>query len=117
MSKIKKTPAGRTTTISEKDIKFVKIIEFCGWSFLFIFAAFLAYWGLFDYVLNKVDLELDAITYSYIIFTGISGTICFGLATKINKDFEQKKSYFIDWLISQFLLNVFALIAIAVYQW
>ena len=41
MSKIKKKPADRsTTTISEKDIEFIKIIEFSGWMFILALVGF-----------------------------------------------------------------------------
>lgn len=131
MSKAKKQAADRSTTISETDIKFVKIIQFAGWIFLLVLGGFMAIWGMFDYFpsyvqeefninlgfLDLVDLELDAVTYSFIITMGTLGVFCFALSTKINRNLDKKKEIFLDWITAILLFNVFAIIAIAAYQW
>lgn len=118
MSKIKKKPVDRsTTTISEKDIKFEKSIQFCGWIFLISVSIFLAYYGIFDVILETIEIEITAMLYSYILFTGTSSALCFALSTKIRKNRDRKKEIFIDWIIAEFLLCMFAIFSVAVYQW
>ena len=131
MSKTKKQPADRSTTISESDIKFVKSIQFAGWIFILALGISMGIWFMFDYLpdlikreldinvdfLNLIDLELDAVYYSYIIVTGSLGPFCFALSTKLNKNLDKKKEIFLDWITAIFLFNIFALIAIAAYQW
>ena len=131
MSKTKKKAAEQSTTISEEDIKLVKIIEFAGWVFLILVGGFMAVWLLFDYfpdfVTNElsidiqflalIDITVDEYVYAFLLFTGTSTAICFALSAKINKNLDQKKELFLDWLVGEFLFAIFAIIAVAVYQW
>jgi len=118
MSKAKKKGrADRSTSISDEDIKLLKIIEFSGWIFLLVFAGFMAIWGLFDLALELIDITLDVVTFTFIVFTGTVAAILFGLATKIKKDLKNKKEYFMDWLVAIFLFGMFAIFALAIYQW
>ncbi len=117
MSKIKKKRIDRISTISELDIKFEKIIQFSGWMFLFALAGFMGAWILFDFILEIIDLELTASTFTFIIFTGTNSAISFALATKIKKNRDKKKEFFHDWLLGEFIFCTFAIFAVAVYVW
>ncbi|MFX1302811.1 MAG: hypothetical protein ACFFBV_02605 [Promethearchaeota archaeon] len=117
MSKIKKKQLDRISTLSEFDIKFEKIIQFSGWIFLFALVGFMGAWILFDFVLEMIDLELTASTFTFIIFTGTNSAISFALATKIKNNRDKKKEFFHDWLIGEFLFCMFAIFAVAVYVW
>lgn len=119
MSKIKKTPVDRsgTTTISEIDIKFEKTIQFAGWVFLFAFLGIMGIWGLFDYLLKRIDVAWNQFTISFIIFNLSSSGLCFGLTTNIKKNRDQKRSLFIYWLIGEFLFGMFCIFSVAAYQW
>ena len=124
MSKSKKQAADRSTTISETDIKFVKIIQFTGWIFLLVLGGFMGIWVMFDYFpsyvqeefsinlefMDLVDLELDAVTYSFIITMGTLGVFCFALSTKINRNLDKKREIFLDWIIAILFFNIFAIV-------
>ena len=118
MSKIKKKPDDRTTTtISKKDIEFEKLIRFCAWMFLISVSIFLGYYGIFDVILEEIDIEITAMLFSYTIFTGTSSALCFALSTKIRRNRDRKKEIFIDWIIAEFIFCMFAIFSVAVYQW
>ena len=97
MSKIKKKPSQRPPSISE-DIRLIKMIQFAGWWFLLSLLAFFFVWVVLDFLLNLdevlgltfLSIEMDALTFSYIVYAGTSAALCFGLATKINNDKEKK---------------------------
>lgn len=118
MSKIKKKPIDRATTvISKKDIEFEKILQFSGFIFLICFAVFLGIWALFDYLLKTINIEIGAMQFSFIIFMGTSAALCFALGTSIRKNRDRKKEIFMDWLIGEFLFCIFAIFVVAIYQW
>lgn len=117
MSKVKKKTTSRPTTISELDIKFEKIIQFSGWIFLFVLGGLMGAWVVLDNILSMIDLKLNAMTFSFIIFTGTNSAFSFGLASKIKNNRAKKKEYFYDWLLAEFLLCLFAIFAVAAYQW
>ena len=118
MSKIKKKTDDRsTTTISKKDIALEKSIQFCAWMFLISLSIFLVYYGIFDVILEEIDIEITAMLYSYSLFTGTSSALCFALSTKIRKNRDRKKEIFIDWMIAEFIFCMFAIFSVAVYQW
>lgn len=116
MSKIKKKRVERRY-ISELDIKFEKIIQFSGWIFLLGLAGFIGAWILFDFILEMIDLELSAMTFTFIIFTGTNSAISFALATKIKNNRDRKKEFFHDWLLGEFIFCMFAIFAVAIYVW
>ncbi|KKM99722.1 hypothetical protein LCGC14_1145060 [marine sediment metagenome] len=117
MSKFKKTRSEHLPSISELDIQLEKIIQFSGWIFLFALMGFMGAWILFDNILNIIKFELSAMTFSIIIFTGINAAISFGLATKIKNNREKKKEFFLDWLLGEFLICMFTIFSVAIYQW
>ncbi|UCD02098.1 MAG: hypothetical protein JSV23_03525 [Promethearchaeota archaeon] len=117
MSKIEKKRIGRPSTISELDVKFEKIIQFSGWIFLLALVGFMGAWILFDFILEIIDLELSAMTFTFIVFTGTNSAISFALATKIKNNRDKKKQFFQDWLLGEFLFCMLAIFAVAVYQW
>jgi hypothetical protein len=118
MSKSKKKSEDRsTTTISKKDIAFEKSIQFCAWMFLISLSIFLIYYGIFDVILEEVDIEITAMLFSYTLFTGTSSALCFALSTKIRRNRDRKREIFIDWIIAEFLFCMFAIFSVAVYQW
>jgi hypothetical protein len=117
MSKIKKKRIGEQTTISDLDIKFVKIFQFSGWLFLLLIGGFMGAWVLLDAVLEIISLDLTAMTFSFIIFTGTNSAISFALATKIKNNTDRKKQFFLDWLLGEFIFCMLAVFAVAVYQW
>jgi hypothetical protein len=41
----------------------------------------------------------------------------FGLASKIRKNRDKKKEIFVNWMIAEFIVCMFAIFSIAVYQW
>ena len=117
MSKVKKKRTERLTTISEMDIKLEKIIQFSGWIFLFALGGFMGVWVILDYILNIIELSLNAMTFAIVIFTATNSAISFGVATKIKNNRAKKKVYFHDWLLGEFLFCMFAIFAVAAYQW
>ncbi|MFX1479406.1 MAG: hypothetical protein ACFFCI_14835 [Promethearchaeota archaeon] len=117
MSKVKKKQIETQKAISEADIKFEKIIRFSGWIFILALGAFLGGWLVLDYVLNIIELNLNPMTFSLIIFTGTNSAISFGLASKIKSSRDKKKQLFLDWLIAEFLFSMVAIFAVAAYQW
>ncbi|MHA2391041.1 MAG: hypothetical protein ACXAEX_03655 [Promethearchaeota archaeon] len=117
MSKVKKKPIDRQKTISELDVKFEKIIQFSGWIFLLALGGIMGGWFLLDNVLEIISLDLDAILFSLIIFTGTNSAVSFGVSTKIKNNRDKKKGYFHDWLIGEFLLCMIAIFTVAAYQW
>ncbi len=117
MSKIKKKRSEDLTIISDLDVKFEKIIQFSGWLFLLVLGGFMGAWIFLDTVLKIVDLELTAMTYSFIIFIGTNSAISFALATKIKNNRDKKKQFFYDWLLGEFMFCMLTVFAIAIYQW
>ncbi|MFX1424907.1 MAG: hypothetical protein ACFFBE_00520 [Promethearchaeota archaeon] len=117
MSKIREKKIEPQKGLSEFDIKLEKIIQFSGWMFLFALGAFMGGWVLLDTVLKMIDLNLNAMTFSLIIFTGTNSAVSFGLASKIKNDRTKKREVLFDWLIGELLLSMFAIFAVAAYQW
>jgi len=118
MSKIRKKAVDRsTTTISKRDITFEKAIQFSGWFSFIALSIFLGFWGIFDALLEIMEITIGEMQFAYIIFTGTSAGLSFGLSTKIRKNRDKKKDIFIDWLIAEFILCMFAIFSVAVYQW
>jgi hypothetical protein len=117
MSKIKKKPPISTSAISELDVKFTKIVQFTGWLFLLGLLGFLGGWFILENILNIIKLEMDAVEFTIIIFTGTNSAISFGLASKIKNSRDKKRQYFLDWLIGQFIFCMLAIFTIAAYQW
>ena len=117
MSKVRKKQITRKRAISELDIKFEKIIQFSGWMFLLVLGAFMAGWVLIDDILNILRLNLDAMNFSFIIFIGTNSAVSFGVASKIRGNPDKKRGFFLDWLLGEFLLCMFAIFAVAAYQW
>jgi len=116
VSKNKKKKFERPTSVSETDIKFEKIIQFSGWIFLLVLAGFLGGWALLD-LLNLYELYLEVKSFTFIIFSGVSSAFCFGLATRIKNNRDQKRQLFLDWMLAEFMFCLFAILAISVYQW
>lgn len=117
MSKVRRKQITRKRPISEIDIKFEKIIQFSGWMFLLALGVFLGGWVLLDDILNILILNLDAMSFSLIIFTGTNSAISFGLASKIKDNPDKKRGFFLDWLIGEFFLCMIAIFVVAAYQW
>ncbi|MFX1376857.1 MAG: hypothetical protein ACFFA0_13700 [Promethearchaeota archaeon] len=117
MSKVRKKQIERQKVLSKLDIKFEKIIQFSGWMFLFALGGFLGGWFLLDNILEIFDLSLNAMTFSFVIFTGTNAAVSFGLASKIRNDRTRKREFFLDWLVGEFLFCMFAIFTVAAYQW
>jgi hypothetical protein len=117
MSKIRKKEADQRSKQFEIDIKFEKTIQFSGWFFLLALGAFLLGWVLLDNILELFDIRINAMTFSLIIFLGTNSAISFGLASKIKNNRTRKREFFLDWLLSEFLFCMFAIFAVAAYQW
>jgi len=118
MSKIRKKPIDRTTTtISKEEITFEKAIQYSGWFSLIALSIFLGYWGIFDALLEVMEINIDQMLFSYILFNGISMALSFALSTKIRKNRDKKKEIFVDWIIAEFFVCMFAIFSVAVYQW
>jgi hypothetical protein len=117
MSKVKKKPTGLHGGLSEEEVKFEKIMHFSGWIFLIALTLLMGTFVIFDSVLGLIELELNASTFTLMIFFGTNSAINFGLATRIKKNRDQKRILYFDWLMGEFLLSIIAIIAVAVYQW
>jgi hypothetical protein len=117
MSKVRQKQKQSQKDISEFDVKFEKIVRFSGWMFLFALAALLGGWFLLDTVLEIIDLNLDAITFSLIIFIGTNSAVSFALASKVKSDRTKKRQILLDWLLGEFFLSMFAIFTVAAYQW
>jgi hypothetical protein len=117
MSKVKKKPTGLRGGLSEEEVKFEKIIQFSGWIFLIALILLMGAFIIFDSVLGLIELELNASTFTLIIFFGTNSAISFGLATRIKKNRNQKKKLYFDWLMGEFLFGIIVIFAVAVYQW
>ena len=116
MSKLKKKRAEQPTTISETDIMFEKIIQFSGWIFLLALIVFLGGWAVLD-LLNIKELYLDQMSFAFVVFSAVSSAFCFGLATILKNNRPQKRELFLDWMLAEFILCLFAIFSIAAYQW
>ena len=117
MSKVKKKSTRSSSSLLEEDLKFERIIYFSGWIFFLISLVILGEFLVFDFLLGLIELQLNASTFSAIIFSGTNGAISFALATRIKKNRDQKKKLFVDWLKGEFLFCVIAIFVVAAYQW
>ena len=117
MSKRKKPIDRATTTISKEEIIFEKAIQYSGWFFLIALSVFLGYWGIFDALLETMEINIDQMLFSYILFNGVSMAFSFALSTKIRKNRDKKREIFLDWIIAEFFICMFAIFSVAVYQW
>jgi len=117
MSKVKKKPTRLPGGLSQEEIVIEKVIYFSGWIFLIVLLLFLSALFIFDSILDLIELELNASTFTLIIFTGTNSAISFALATRIKKNRDQKKKLFIDWLLGEFLFCIIAIFVVAAYQW
>jgi hypothetical protein len=117
MSKVKKKSTRFDGSLLEEDLKFERIIYFSGWIFLLILLVYLGAFFVADFIFGFIELQLNAPSFSMIIFTGTNSAISFALATRIKKNRDQKKKLFVDWLKGEFLFCVIAIIAVSLYQW
>ncbi|MBD3194001.1 MAG: hypothetical protein GF317_03030 [Candidatus Lokiarchaeota archaeon] len=119
MSKFKKKTDAQRVSTYELDVKLIKIIEFSGWFFLLALIGFMGIWVIFDMILDIsfIDFEINAMTFSFIVFTGTSAALSFGLASNIKRNKDKKRQLFIDWIIGEFLFCMFAIFAVSVYVW
>ena len=117
MSKVRKKQTESQKVLSELDIKLEKIVQFSGWMFLITLGGFMGGWIAFDIMFEIIELNINAITFSFIIFTGTNSAVSFGVASKIKNDRTKKREFFFDWLIGEFMLCMFAIFAVAAYQW
>jgi hypothetical protein len=117
MYKVKKKPTKLPGGLSEEEVKLEKIIQFSGWIFLIVLILFIGVWIFLDFLLNIIELEISASTYTFIIYMGTNSAINFAIASKIKSNRDQKKKIFFDWLIGEFLFSIISIFAIAVYQW
>jgi hypothetical protein len=117
MSKVREKQKQRQKDLTEFDIIFEKVIQFSGWMFLLALGTLMGGWFLLDTVFEMIDLNLNAMTFSFIIFTGTNSAVSFALASKIKNDRTKKREIFLDWLLGEFLLSMFAIFTVAAYQW
>ena len=117
MSKVKKKKTDYDSKISKEDIKFEKIIQFSAYMFLIALILFVGAWILLDFLLDLIEIELNASSYAIILFTGVNSAISFALASKIKDNRNEKKKLYFDWLIGVFLISMIAIFAVSVYQW
>ncbi len=117
MSKVKKKSTRLDGSLSEKDLKLEKIFYFSGWVFFLILLVYLGAFLVFDFIFGLIELQLNASSFSVIIFTGTNSAISFALATRIKKNRDQKKKLFADWLKAELLFCIIAILVVAAYQW
>ena len=117
MSKVKKKPTRLPGGLSQEQIVIERVIYFSGWIFLIVLLLFLSALFIFDSILDLIELELNASTFTLIIFTGTNSAISFALATKIRSNKVEKRKFFFDWLLGEFLFCTLAIFAVAAYVW
>ncbi|MFX1315185.1 MAG: hypothetical protein ACFE9T_04930 [Promethearchaeota archaeon] len=117
MSKFKKKSDKQPTGLYELDIKFEKIIQFSGWIFLLALVGFLGIWVILDEILGAIEIVINIMSFSLLLFFGTNSAISFGLAAKIKNNRDKKKDFFYDWLLGEFIFCMFAIFAVAAYQW
>jgi hypothetical protein len=117
MSKVKKKKEYSESKTLKEDIKFEKIIQFSGYIFLIALILFVGGWFLLDFILDMIEIELNASSYAIILFTGTNSVISFGLASKIKENRKEKRKLYFDWLIGVFLISMIAIFAVSIYQW
>ena len=98
MSKVKKKSTRLDGSLLEEDLKLEKIFYFSGWVFFLIVLVYLGAFLVFDFIFGLIELQLNAVSFSVIIFTGTNSAISFALVTRIKKNRDQKKKLFVDWL-------------------
>jgi len=117
MSKVKKKPTRLLGGLSQEEVVFEKVIQFSGWIFLIALLIFLGAYFIFDSILDIIELDLNASTFSILIFIGTNSAISFALAARVKKDRDQKKKMFIDWLLGEFIICIISIFIVAAYQW
>ncbi|MFX0047360.1 MAG: hypothetical protein ACFE8G_04245 [Candidatus Hermodarchaeota archaeon] len=117
MSKVKKKPTRLPGGLSKEEVVFEKVIQFSGWIFLIALLIFLSVYFIFDSILDIIKLDLNAPTFSLLIFTGTNSAISFALAALVKKNRDQKKKMYIDWLLGEFIICIISIFIVAVYQW
>jgi hypothetical protein len=119
MSKFKKKTVSKRKPLEKEEDRFVKSLEFSGWIFLLILAGYIALWVAADYILNisSIIFNTNAYSFTFVVFTGTSSAFSFGLASNIKNNPEKKRMLFLDWIIGEFIFCVFAIFALAAYQW
>lgn len=118
MSKVKKKSSVQTTSISEIDIKFEKIIQIAGLIFLIACLVSFGVIGLLDLLdIIETNVSLNAMSFSFILFTGTSSGLTFGIGTVIKNNRDQKRRFFFDWMIGEFFLCMMAIFTVGIYQW
>lgn len=117
MSKVKKKPTRSSGGLSQEEIVFEKVLNFSGWIFLIALLSILSVFFIFDGILDLIEVQLNAATFTLVIFTGTNAAINFALATRVKKNRDQKRKLFIDWLLGEFLFCAIAIFVVAAYQW
>ena len=119
MSKYKKKKLQESSSSYETDIRFERSIEFIGWLYFLALVGLLSVWLIFDAILDvpMIDLQADIYSFTYIAFTGTASAFSFALAWNLKNNREKKKTLVFDWLIGQFLLCLFTIFVLAIYQW
>ncbi len=124
MSKKEKEKPSALPEIPDLDKEFLSIIQFTGWISLLIGGALLVlnlYLAFIDenHIITIGDIEIGITRTSVItmIFSITTTIFCFGMVDLIKKDLSKKKQYFMSWLIGEFLLAMFGVFSLAVYQW
>ncbi|MBY9007160.1 MAG: hypothetical protein KGD63_10415 [Candidatus Lokiarchaeota archaeon] len=118
MSKYKKK-IQKDTSSYETDIRLERSIEYMGWFYLLAVVGLLSVWLIFDAILDVsfIDLQPNVYTFTFIAFTGTASAFSFALGWNIKNNREKKKQLVYDWLIAQFMLCIFAIFVLAIYQW
>ncbi len=124
MSKKEKKKPSALPEIPDLDKKFLSIIQFTGWISLLIGGALLVlnlYLAFIDenHMITIGDIEIGITRTSVIImiFSITTTVFCFGVVDLLRRDLSKKKQYFMSWLIGEFLLAIFGVFSLAVYQW
>jgi len=118
MSKVKKKSIYQQTSLSEIDVRLEKIINILGLIFFIISITVLGTILLFDFFdIAEMEISLTRISFAFMIFTGVSSALSFGLSSLMKKQRDKKRSIFLDWLLSELLLCFFAICTIGAYQW
>ncbi|TFG00427.1 MAG: hypothetical protein EU541_02320 [Promethearchaeota archaeon] len=119
MSKYKQKRKKKALEESEVDSRLIKTLGITGALFLFIFIGYMGIWVIINYVLDISFILFTENEYSFtfVIFTCTSSALTFGLRANIRENQEKKKKLFINWIISEFIIVVFAIFVLAAYQW
>ncbi len=124
MSKKEKKKPSALPELPDLDKKFLDIIQFTGWISLLIGGSLLIlnlYLAFIDenhiITIGAIEIGISRTSVVIMIFSITTTVFCFGIVDLLRSDLSKKRQYFMSWLIGEFLLAMFGVFSLAVYQW